>query len=144
MQSIDLIRDNLTKSRDRVLARVEEMREHSVVFPTRNGGSHTLWVLGHLAYIEALVVRGFMRSEMGHTAPIRRALFDRHPRLQCPVREIVEHRVRQPPHDRDPVLAIVMQSFRPCACNEEAAATTPAALRKSRRSIRLVARLFET
>jgi hypothetical protein len=60
MQSIDLIRDNLKKSRDRVLARVEEMREDCVVFPTRNGGCHTLWVLGHLAYIEALVVRGFM------------------------------------------------------------------------------------
>ena len=60
MQSIDLIRDNLTKSRDRVLTRVEEMREHCVVFPTPDGGAHTLWVLGHLAYIEALVVEGFM------------------------------------------------------------------------------------
>ncbi len=63
MESIDLIRDNLKKSRDRVLARVEEMREHCVVFPTPNGGCHTLWVLGHLAYIEALVVRGFMLGE---------------------------------------------------------------------------------
>ena len=63
MQSIDLIRDNLKKSRDRVLARVEEMREHCVVFPTRNGGCHTLWTLGHLAYIEALVVRTFMLGE---------------------------------------------------------------------------------
>ncbi|TMQ48513.1 MAG: DinB family protein [Candidatus Eisenbacteria bacterium] len=63
MQSIDLIRDNLKKSRDRVLARVEEMREHCTVFPTPKGGSHTLWVLGHLAYIEALVVRQFMMGE---------------------------------------------------------------------------------
>ncbi len=63
MQSIDLIRDNLRKSRDRVLARVEEMRDHGVVFPTVKGGGHTLWVLGHLAFIEALVVRGFMLGE---------------------------------------------------------------------------------
>lgn len=49
MQSIDLIRDNLKKSEERVLARVEEMRDHSLVFPTPNGGGHTLWVLGHLA-----------------------------------------------------------------------------------------------
>ena len=63
MQSIDLIRDNLKKSRDRVLARVEEMREHCFVFPTPNGGCHTLWVIGHLAYIESLVVRGFMLGE---------------------------------------------------------------------------------
>jgi hypothetical protein len=63
MQTIDLIRDNLKKSRDRVLARIEEMRDHSVVFPTPKGGCHTLWVLGHLAYIEALVVREFMLGE---------------------------------------------------------------------------------
>ena len=63
MLSIDLIRDNLRKSRDRVLLRVEEMREHSVVFPTTNGGCHTLWTLGHLAYIESLVVRTFMLGE---------------------------------------------------------------------------------
>ncbi|MGH9240641.1 MAG: DinB family protein [Vicinamibacterales bacterium] len=63
MQSIDLIRDNLTKSRDRVLVRVEEMREHCLVFPTPNGGCHTLWVLGHLAYIETLVIRRFMLGE---------------------------------------------------------------------------------
>jgi hypothetical protein len=63
LESIDLIRDNLKKSHDRVLARVEEMREHCVVFPTRNGGCHTLWALGHLAYIETLVVRTFMLGE---------------------------------------------------------------------------------
>ena len=63
MQSLDLIRDNLTKSRDRVLARVDEMREHCFVCPTPKGGGHTLWVLGHLAYIEALVVRAFMLGQ---------------------------------------------------------------------------------
>ena len=63
MQSIDLIRDNLMKSRDRVLTRIEEMRDHCVVFPTPQGGGHTLWVLGHLAYIEALVIRRFMLGE---------------------------------------------------------------------------------
>ena len=63
MQSIELIRDNLTKSRDRVLARVEAMREYCVVFPTPKGGSHTLWVLGHLAYIEVLIIRQFMLGE---------------------------------------------------------------------------------
>ncbi len=75
MQSIDLIRDNLRNSRDRVLARVEEMREHCVVFPTPRGGGHTLWVLGHLAYIEALVVRGFMLAKTNPVAEWE-ALFD--------------------------------------------------------------------
>lgn len=63
MLSIDLIRENLGRSRDRVLARVEEMQAHMLVFPTPNGGCHTLWVLGHLAYIESLVVRQFMLGE---------------------------------------------------------------------------------
>lgn len=60
VQSIDLIHDNLTKSRDRVLSKIEEMREHGFVFPTPNGGGHTVWVLGHLAYIEGLVIQEFM------------------------------------------------------------------------------------
>jgi DinB family protein len=63
MQSIDLIRDNLMKSRDRALAHVEDMRDHCVVFPTPKGGGHTLWVLGHLAYIEDLVIRKFMLGQ---------------------------------------------------------------------------------
>lgn len=63
MLSKDLIRDNLKKSAERVLARVEDMRELCVVFPTPEGGCHTLWVLGHLAYIEALVIHGFMLGE---------------------------------------------------------------------------------
>jgi hypothetical protein len=63
MQSITLVRDNLIRSGDRVLARVEDMREHCMVFPTPKGGAHTLWVLGHLAYIEALVIRRFMLGD---------------------------------------------------------------------------------
>jgi len=73
MHSIDLLRDNLQKSAARVLTRVEEMREHATVFPTSNGGCHTLWVLGHLAYIEALVIRSFMlgeRNPLGHWQPV--------------------------------------------------------------------------
>lgn len=68
MNSIDLLRDNLVKSRDRVLARVEEMREHAFVFPTPNGGSHTLWVIGHLAYIESDVIHRFLLGEVNPLA----------------------------------------------------------------------------
>lgn len=63
MRSIELIRENLRRSEDIVLARVEDMRPHSMVFPTPRGGCHTLWVLGHLAYIERLVVHGIMLGE---------------------------------------------------------------------------------
>jgi hypothetical protein len=67
VQSRELIRDNLIRSAERVLAHVEDMRDHAFVFPTANGGCHTLWVLGHLAYIEALVVRRIM---LGGTNPL--------------------------------------------------------------------------
>ena len=75
MQSIDLIRENLKHSEEIVLARVEDMRDHCVVFPTPRGGCHTLWVLGHLAYIETLVIRSFM---LGETNPLAhwKDLFD--------------------------------------------------------------------
>lgn len=63
MESIQLIGRNLRMSREIVLARVEDMRDHALVFPTPRGGCHTLWILGHLAYIEALVVRTFMLGE---------------------------------------------------------------------------------
>lgn len=77
MESIELVRRNLEQSRDHVLMRVEDMREHCIVFPTPKGGGHTLWVLGHLAYIEGLVVRRFMLGEdnmhRGQLADARRA-----------------------------------------------------------------------
>ena len=62
MQSIELIRRNLRRSEELVLMGVEEMREHALVCPTPNGGCHTLWVLGHLAYIETLVIEAFMQG----------------------------------------------------------------------------------
>lgn len=75
MDSIDLIRENLRRSEDIVLARVEDMREYGLVFPTPRGGCHTVWTLGHLAYIESLVIQDFM---LGHRNPLGHweALFD--------------------------------------------------------------------
>ena len=63
MLTIDLLRENLKRSEDIVLSRIEDMREHGLVFPTLNGGCHTIWILGHLAYIECLVIRTFMLGE---------------------------------------------------------------------------------
>jgi hypothetical protein len=63
VDSIDLIRENLKRSEEIVLARIDEMRDYGLVAPTPRGGCHTLWVLGHLAYVEALVVRDYMLGE---------------------------------------------------------------------------------
>jgi len=79
MQSRELIRDNLEKSAERVLAHVEEMRQHALVAPTPRGGCHTLWVLGHLAYIEALVVQRFMLGRPNPLAAWERIFDDADP-----------------------------------------------------------------
>ena len=75
MDSIELIRDNLIRSAGRVLSRIEDMKDHGFVFPTPNGGSHTIWVLGHLATIEGMVIHRFM---LGEPNPLSRweELFD--------------------------------------------------------------------
>ena len=51
------------------------MRDQCLVFPTPGGGCHTLWVLGHLAYIEAQVTRTFMLGEANPLAEWE-AMFD--------------------------------------------------------------------
>jgi len=71
MQSIDLIRDNLKKSTNRVLARVEEMGETATVFPTPKGGCHTLWLVGHLAFSEQHIIREIMLGEANPLAKWR-------------------------------------------------------------------------
>lgn len=63
MESIYLLSDNLCHSRELVLSRIEDMANHCMVPPTSNGGAHTLWVLGHLAFIEAMVIESIMLGE---------------------------------------------------------------------------------
>ncbi len=91
MESIVLIRENLRLSADIVLARIEDMRDHCVVFPTPRGGCHTLWVLGHLAYIEGLVIQRFMLGQMNPLADWEER-FDG--------AEVVGDRERFPPFDQ--------------------------------------------
>lgn len=75
MQSITLLRRHLEQSLERVLLRIEDMRPHALVAPTPRGGGHTLWVLGHLAFIEQQIVHPFMLGE-AHPHPEREAVFD--------------------------------------------------------------------
>lgn len=63
LESIDLIRDNLLRSERITLARIDDMRAHGMVPSTQTGGCHTLWILGHLAFIETLVIRTYMLGE---------------------------------------------------------------------------------
>lgn len=75
MLSIDLIKDNLKRSENIVLSRIEDMQGHCMVSPTPKGGCHTLWILGHLAYIESLVIHTFMLGKLNPLADWE-AVFD--------------------------------------------------------------------
>lgn len=75
MESLQLIRENLLRSKAIVLARIEEMEEHCLTPPHSRGGCHTLWILGHLAFIEGLVIHDFMQGETNPRAGWK-SLFD--------------------------------------------------------------------
>jgi len=55
MQTKDAIKFALTVSNGAVLSVIDEMSGAATTFPTRNGGCHPLWVLGHLALVEGTI-----------------------------------------------------------------------------------------
>lgn len=69
MESIELIRGNLRRSRDLVLARIEELEPYAWTPPTTAGGGSALWILGHLATLEAMVRVRFLEDRASPRAP---------------------------------------------------------------------------
>jgi uncharacterized damage-inducible protein DinB len=55
MHTKDAIRFALTVSNGAVLSVIDEMSGAATTFPTRNGGCHPLWVLGHLTLVEGSI-----------------------------------------------------------------------------------------
>lgn len=46
-----------------VLQLIEDMKDAPTTFPTMNGGCHPLWILGHLAYSEGILIQEYMLGE---------------------------------------------------------------------------------
>jgi hypothetical protein len=57
MKTIEIIRWALELSDNGTRALVEDMRDAALVQPTDAGGNHTLWLLGHMAFIEGIVTQ---------------------------------------------------------------------------------------
>jgi len=55
MNAIDLIRWALQTTDAGTNAMVADMRDAALIQPTARGGNHTLWALGHMAWVEAAV-----------------------------------------------------------------------------------------
>lgn len=72
MKAIDLIRGALQMSAQGTDRIVDGMRDAAMTQPAPAGGNHTLWLLGHLAFIEG-VMRPILLGEpnpVAHWAPL--------------------------------------------------------------------------
>jgi hypothetical protein len=55
MQTKEAIQFALAVSNGAVLGAIDQISDQPTTFPTPNGGSHPLWVLGHLAMVEGSI-----------------------------------------------------------------------------------------
>ena len=55
MKAMELIQTALQISDQGITRLVEDMRDAPLTFPTPCSGNHPLWVIGHVAYVEANV-----------------------------------------------------------------------------------------
>jgi len=53
MKATDVIRTAMQISDQGMLQLIEDMRDAPMTSPTARGGNHPLWVLGHIAFVEA-------------------------------------------------------------------------------------------
>jgi len=63
MNAIDVIKFSLKQSEGWVLGLVEDMKDAPLTFPTPQGGNHPLWVIGHLAYAEGMLIGQYVLGE---------------------------------------------------------------------------------
>lgn len=73
MKSIDLIRWALQMTDEGTANLVKELRDAPLTQPTPRGGNHPIWVLGHLAFLEAGlpgIIRGDVPNPLAHWAPL--------------------------------------------------------------------------
>lgn len=66
MKTTDYIRLSLEQSRGWILPLIEDMKDAATTAPTRLGGNHPHWVIGHLAYSESLLINKYMLGEESH------------------------------------------------------------------------------
>lgn len=63
MQSREMLKMALQMSDAILLPVVDDMRDAPLAFPTPNGGNHPLWIVGHLAFTEGMILWTIMRGD---------------------------------------------------------------------------------
>ncbi len=60
MQATEFVRLALDSSKDWAMGLILDMKDAPTTQPTSNGGNHPLWVLGHIAYSESMLLDAFI------------------------------------------------------------------------------------
>jgi len=76
MKAIDFITMSMTASREMSLLLINDLRDEPVAQPTIAGGNHAIWILGHLAYMESVMIHQMIGGK--ETCPLGsyKELFD--------------------------------------------------------------------
>ncbi len=63
MNGVNCIKMAMEMSNNMTMGLIDDMKDAPLTFPTSKGGSHPLWVLGHLTYSEANLTNHMMLGE---------------------------------------------------------------------------------
>lgn len=63
MNAVQLITNQLNTSMGITMPLIEDLRDEPMTQPSAEGGNHATWILGHLAFSEASLLRDWMLGE---------------------------------------------------------------------------------
>ena len=76
MNTIDFIRMSMTASKEMSLALINDLKDEPLAQPTINGGNHAIWILGHLAYMESVMIHQMIKGKDTCTLAHHKEIFD--------------------------------------------------------------------
>ena len=76
MHTIDFIRMSMDASKEMSLSLINDLQDEPFAQPTINGGNHAIWILGHLAYIESVMIHQLIQGKVTCTLAHHKETFD--------------------------------------------------------------------
>ncbi len=76
MQTISFISMSMNASKEMSLALINDLRDQPFAQPTTNGGNHATWILGHLAYMESVMIHQMIQGKDTCSLERHKAIFD--------------------------------------------------------------------
>lgn len=76
MNTSDFIRMSMTASKEMSLMLINDLKDQPLAQPTAKGGNHAMWILGHLAYIESVMIHQLIQGKDTCTLAHHKEIFD--------------------------------------------------------------------